>query len=207
MENAVNALKIAFAVFIFMLGLVMLFSMASQARETADTLIEKIDKTSYYSYQEATGSEIDNNGNRIVRIEDIIPVLYRYAQENYGVTIVDKNGNIVARFDLDTETACNNWIDFTKYSKYKFITETNSIYDKVEKIAGNTNLIKQISISVNPSNPTEDTVILNISEGMTNLFKNIYKQNKGNRNYYCRWLGSMSWTSQRIDSDLFRKNY
>jgi len=203
MENLVNALRIAFAVFIFMIGLVMLFSMASQAKNTADTLIEKIDKTTYYSSY-TTGGKIDANGNRIVRMEDIIPVLYRYAQENYGVTIVDKSKNIVARFDLDTEVACNNWLDLSKYSKYKFITETNTIFEKVNQIANSTK-VKLIDVTTSPPNPTETTDIISITEKMTNLFKKLYKQNKtGSREYYCGWLGSMEWTAQRIDSDLSR---
>lgn len=205
MENAVSALKVAFAVFVFMLGLVILFSMASQARDTSDILISKIDKTSYYTYLGT--KDVDSNGNRTVSIYDIIPVLYRYAQENYGVTIVDKYGNIVARFDLDTEAACNNWNDFSNYSKYKLISETNNIYEKVEEIANNTGLINQITLSVTPSNPAEDTYITSFTEGMTSLFSNIYGQNKTsliNRDYYCQWIGSTNWTSQRIDSDISR---
>ena len=124
MENAVGALKIAFAVLIFMIGLATLFSMTTQARETASFLISETDPTIHYLYyEEPTEDIIDNNGNRIVTLQDIIPVLYRYSEENYGVTIIDKDGNITARFDLDTETACNNWVNASDYTKYKFITE------------------------------------------------------------------------------------
>ena len=75
-----------------MIGLATLFSMTTQARETASFLISEVDNTKYYNYyEEATEETMDQNGNRIVMLEDIIPVLYRYSEENYGVTIVDNN--------------------------------------------------------------------------------------------------------------------
>ena len=52
MENAVGALKIAFAVLIFMIGLATLFSMTTQARETASFLISETDPTIHYLYYE-----------------------------------------------------------------------------------------------------------------------------------------------------------
>lgn len=210
MENATDALKIVLGIVIFIIGLTLLFNMASQARETARILISETDRTKYYNYyEEANEQTIDKNGNRIVTIQDIIPILYRYSEENYGVTIVDKNGNIVARYDLDTETACNNWPIAKPYSKYRFITETNNIYRQVNSLASKINKkgINLIHIDTTPKNPSENQNVLINSEGMTALFEKIYAQETSQtirRKYYCYWIGTLGWTSQRIDSDVSR---
>ena len=188
MENAVNALKIAFAIFVFMLGLVILFSMASQARETADILISEADKTTYYSYHEdVSGNKVDANGNRIVTISDIIPVLYRYAEENYGVTIVDNLGNIVARFDLDTETACNNWPTYSEEDKNNFIFGSEmTVGDETTRKGGINYIINRINAIIG-SNKISN---INDSATMEELFKKLYQQNTNasiTRNYYCYW--------------------
>lgn len=211
MENAADALKIVLGIFVFIIGLTMLFSMASQARETASILISRIDNVRYYDYYEdADEQTIDKNGNRIVTIQDIIPTLYRYSQENYGVTIVNNSGAIIARFDLDTENACNNWPTANSYSKYKFISEINKIFDEVNNLAnkvGKTG-VTEIPLNVSPPKPTEkDNIIIN-SEGMTSLFKKWYGQatfsGTVRREYYCLWIGSPGWIAQRIDSDVSR---
>ena len=83
MENAVDALKVVLAIIVFAIGLVLLFSMASRARETAEILISEVDRTKYYTPLDSTEVTMDNNGNRIVTIKDIIPAIYRYSEENY----------------------------------------------------------------------------------------------------------------------------
>ena len=52
MENAVDALKLAFGIFVFLLGLVILFNMTSLAKETSRILISESDKTKYYEYKD-----------------------------------------------------------------------------------------------------------------------------------------------------------
>lgn len=213
MENAADALKIVLGILVFIIGLTMLFNMASLSRETSRILISEIDKVSYYDYYDnADEQTIDGNGNRIVKIEDIVPAIYRYSQENYGVTIVDKSGNIVARFDLDTETACNNWLTMKTYNKYKFITETNNVFRQVNNLANKVGKqqINLININTTPSNPGENESVLINSEEMTDLFKKLYGQVVSDiirREYYCYWIGTTGWTSQRIDSDLSRYRY
>lgn len=214
MENAADALKIVLAIFIFSLGLVLLFNMASQAKETARILIAETDSTKYYDYYEEVDEEtIDRNGNRIVTLKDIIPALYRYSEENYGVTIVNKEGEVVARFDLDTEQACNNWINSAHSVKAKFIIETKATFDKVNKLARNVNgneieFYKNMRITTKDNGSVDYDIIdlstINLDE-MTSLIKKLYGQATSNtirREYYCYWVGTMGWTSQRIDSDL-----
>ena len=180
MENATDALKIVLGIVIFIIGLTLLFNMASQARETARILISETDRTKYYNYYEEANEQT-----------------------------IDKNGNIVARYDLDTETACNNWPIAKPYSKYRFITETNNIYRQVNSLASKINKkgINLIHIDTTPKNPSENQNVLINSEGMTALFEKIYAQETSQtirRKYYCYWIGTLGWTSQRIDSDVSR---
>jgi len=102
MENAVDALKIAFAVMVFTMALSLAISTFSQARETSEAVLYMNDKTNYYIYDEIEAGTTVNVGStsytpytsssgitytdkRIVGIETIIPTLYRYYKENYTV--------------------------------------------------------------------------------------------------------------------------
>lgn len=222
MENAVDALKIAFAIFVFLLGLTMLFMLTSQATETARILIAEADKTTYYQYYESDGRSVDDNGNRIVTFKDIIPALYRYSEENYAVTIVNRDGDIVARFDLDTEANCNSWDDnrVEPYTKYKFITELNNVFTKVNTLANKIhgNRIRLLTVVPTGTIQRDDNGIITYcqgitketEEGMKELFRKLYGQigtsQSGTirRDYYCYWLAQMGCASQRIDSDISR---
>lgn len=214
MENAADALKIVLAIFIFSIGLVMLFNMASQAKETARILIAETDSTKYYDYYEEVDEEtIDRNGNRIVTLKDIIPAIYRYSEENYGVTIINRNGEVVARFDLDTEQACNNWIHASDSVKAQFVIETKSTFEKANKLAENVGgnqirFYEGMAITTKDNGSVDydriDLNTINLNE-MTSLLQKLYGQVTSGtirRDYYCYWIGTMGWTSQRIDSDL-----
>lgn len=93
MENAVDALKIGFGILIFILTLTLLFNTASIARRVSTDLITEADRTTYYTYMDSDMSSVDEKGNRIVTLEDIVPALYRYATESYGVTIIKDRRN------------------------------------------------------------------------------------------------------------------
>lgn len=218
MENAADALKIVLAIFIFSIGLMILFTMASQAKETARIMIAETDPTKYYNYfEEIDEKTIDANGNRIVKLQDIIPALYRYSEENYGVTIIDKDGKIVARFDLDTERVCNSWINASQETKRNFIIETRHTFAKANRLAKLINnkentieFYRNIDISENHDGTINyddmNSIIIDETE-MIKLFEKIYGQTTSrliNRPYYCYWIGNTGWTAQRIDSDLSR---
>lgn len=87
MENATQALIMAFAVFIFIIALTVSMVSFSNAKETADAIIYIKDETNYYEY---TGAISKAAENRIVGLETIIPTLYKYYKENY--TVVFKQG-------------------------------------------------------------------------------------------------------------------
>ena len=94
MENAADALKIAFVMFIFAIAITTTFSLISQAKSTADTVLYQSDETNFYEH-----TETSDLGNREVSVTEIIPMLYRYYEESIGVTIKLKNGETYT-FDL-----------------------------------------------------------------------------------------------------------
>lgn len=108
MENAVDALKIAFAVLIFAIAISLSFSVIGQARATSEVILALNDKTNSYDYVEAEDSNA-NNKERIVSFETILPTIYRYAKEQYAVTIINKDGTPIVRYDLYTEGFMNDW--------------------------------------------------------------------------------------------------
>ena len=99
MEDAVEALKIGFAVLVFVIALSVAFSSLTQAKQVSDTVLEMTSST-YLTEYKYPGSA--PGAGRIVGIETVIPTLYRYSKEKYSVDIVE-NGNIREKFDTDTE--------------------------------------------------------------------------------------------------------
>lgn len=226
MENLAEALQIALAFAVFAIGLTMLFYIVPLAKETATILITDADRTKFYQYfavradgtviDATTGDEIevdndgmkiDSKGNREVKMKEIIPAIYRYTEENYGITIINKNGDIVARFDLDTERACNNWLNATELQKDNFVVETTNTYDQIRYIMET------------PNNALIDKIVSQVNDktAIYNLFKRLYTQRIDSddgetvtdtatirRSPYCYWIGTLGWTAQRIDSDLSR---
>lgn len=100
MENMVDALKMAFAVLVFVMALTIAFTVFSQAKATSDFVIYLNDKTNFEEYVEEAERE-----EKIVGIETILPLVAKYidAAENYSVEIQDANGDLIAVFDKDKE--------------------------------------------------------------------------------------------------------
>lgn len=94
MENAVDAIKIAFAVFVFVIALSVTIYMFTQAKTTSDLVLQASDVSEYMEYVELedTQNTATKNGDRIVGLETIIPTLYKYYKENYTVIFRNENG-------------------------------------------------------------------------------------------------------------------
>lgn len=185
MENATDALQLAFGIIVFMLAIAVFFGQASLAQNAAEYVIAESDKTKYYEYYESDMNTVDQNGNRVVTLEEVIPTIYRYFTESMAVTLIDQNGNVITRFDRQTETLCTNWNDRSETQKQLILNEINYILGPVG------------------ANTLKDTTAL------YNLFKRIYKQNPNSyhpKEFDCPWNGLEALTAQRIDSDLSR-NY
>lgn len=110
MENASQALIMAFSIIIFVIALTISISMFSMARATSDFVIFKSDETNYYTYNAV--DETSKRNARVVSMETIVPTLYRYYKENYRVEFYDGNeenpleifdGKSIYYFDVDDE--------------------------------------------------------------------------------------------------------
>lgn len=90
MENAAEALKMAFGYLMFGLALTISISSFSQARETIDAIITIKDKETEYTY-------VEPQNKKIVGIETIIPTIYKAYKENFRIifykSYVDENNN------------------------------------------------------------------------------------------------------------------
>lgn len=182
----------------------MLFSTASLAKNTAEVLITGADKTQYYEYfdfdeeEKTVKSDTNKVTCRIVDINEVIPSIYRYNVESYGVTIIDR-GQIVARFDTQTETLCTNWSRFSDNQKMVLMNEINNYVIK-------------------PVYPDANVELLNEVKDLYSLFQKIYGYDVSNDEanarhpaearyrFTCAWLSRPEMIAQRIDSDLSRQN-
>ena len=184
MEDAADALKIAFAVLVFAMGLAVFFNMASLAKNTSDTVFLSIDKSNYYQYS----TDIKIQDNRIVKLKDIIPTIYRYNKENYGVTIIDKTGNLIARFDIDTENNAQLWknlphITNDKEKIEKFKNDILSYFKKIYTACG--------FIDKAPQNIETD------------IFLKVYGENGSNQDFSVEWNGNDESILKRLKMDIF----
>ena len=118
MENAADALKMAGAVLLFVLALSIIIPLFSQARQTADMILDIRDRETVYIngdlYYKASGNE------RKVGWETILPTITRAYLENYKVVfhknllnnqpiykISKGNGEYLDKYSLDLETTNN----------------------------------------------------------------------------------------------------
>ena len=115
MENAVDALKIAFGVLVFVIALTVAFALLSQAKATSDIMLFASDKTNYYTYS----NEADNSAGRIVGADVVISSLYRYYKESVVVRVYDGT-NLIGDFNTETDGGLsqrerkkrvNDWIE------------------------------------------------------------------------------------------------
>ena len=88
MENAVEALKIAFAVLMFCGALALSISSFSSARTAAEAIINMRDRETEYTYVEPS-----DNLTRTVGVETIVPSMYRAYSENIEIYFFDASGN------------------------------------------------------------------------------------------------------------------
>ena len=101
MENAVDALKIAFGVLVFVIALTVAFALLSQAKATSDIMLFASDKTNYYTYsKELSEKELDG---RLVGTDVVISSLYRYYKESVVVRVYDKNNTLIEEFNTETD--------------------------------------------------------------------------------------------------------
>ena len=100
MENAVDAMKMAFAMLVFIVALSLAMYSFTMVRQTSDRIAQESDTKEYYDRisleetGETTGisSSALASSSRIVGVETVIPTLYRYYKENYTVLFYKGTG-------------------------------------------------------------------------------------------------------------------
>ena len=135
MENAVDALKIAFGVLVFVIALTVAFALLSQAKATSDIMLFASDKTNYYTYSK----DADDAEGRIVGADVVISSLYRYYKESVVVRICESDGKLIEEFNTETDGGLsqrerkkrvNDWIKETSNTLKGQFLET---FDEVKK--------------------------------------------------------------------------
>lgn len=134
MENAVDALKIAFGVLVFVIALTVAFALLSQAKATSDIMLFASDKTNYYTYSK----DADDAEGRIVGADVVISSLYRYYKESVVVRVYDGT-NLIGDFNTETDKGLsqkerkkrvNDWIKENSNTLKGQFLET---FDEVKK--------------------------------------------------------------------------
>lgn len=136
MENAADALKIAFAIFVFVVAITIVFTMVSKAKSTADTVLYYTDETNFYDHADS------KDENREVYTSDVISTLYRYYNESVSVTVKLKDTSEVKDgiyiFDLGYETVLiknNKGETLKSISTKENIEENLKLFIKESKFA------------------------------------------------------------------------
>lgn len=218
MENAVQALKTAAAVLIFVIAITVAFTMFSRAKTTADAVVKSQDTQEYleaaelestlYTSSEAiqsgtssttTGDNatMTTDGYRIVKPDDVISTIYRYNLEKYGVTIVESNGNVIARFDSNTENLMRQWYNIKDGTD----SEGKTVTANAQKEKYATKLKENTTVKVYNETIEPNFSIQNLEE--------IYRiKVTGNDNITCGapWYGSEKEIIKRINTDIDGQN-
>lgn len=86
MENAVDALKIAFAIMMFVMALSLSIFSLSKANSAVTAIISLNDRETDYNY-----AEPNPTNTRTVGVETIVPTMYKAYKENFQIYLLDKN--------------------------------------------------------------------------------------------------------------------
>lgn len=102
MENATEALKMAFGVMMFVLALSLAISSFSSATQAVDAIVTLKDRETQYTYVTPA-----SNSNRIVGIETVVPTLYKAYKENFRVQFFDRDGTTPLALYYQTDSFGN----------------------------------------------------------------------------------------------------
>lgn len=105
MENAVDALKIAFAIMMFVMALSLSISSLSQANAAVTAIISLNDRETDYNYIEP-----NSTNTRIVGAETIVPTMYKAYKENFQIYFYDDKGDPLVIY-YATDSVGNRKVD------------------------------------------------------------------------------------------------
>lgn len=203
MENAVDALKLAFGIFAFILALAIAISVIGQARATSDVIFHMNDKTEFYDYVEYGDV---NAEDRVVGINTIIPTIHRYAKEQFAVSIYNEKGEPIARYDLWTEGFMSNWDEILRDKEGNNKEAYNQIKERlvsIQKIVNKT-VEKYGGKSSNFSDADEDKMV-------KEMIKRFYTVDADAVNRFIQhgapWVGDNEQILERIKKDMTGEVY
>lgn len=143
MENAVEALKMAGSVLLFVLALSVAILAFSQSREAIDTILKYSDRESLTIEGDSRFYYLANSNDttRYVGKETTIPAIYRAYKENYKIVFIfpddyylykDKNGNEIKTIDLSKQSLGSDlesrqFLDGIIYEKYDYNSGKNLV--------------------------------------------------------------------------------
>ena len=137
MENITDALYMAVAFLVFIGAFSYSLYMVNKLNATADTLVYRLDETNYYDSLDLTeliaDSDNTTNSYKIVSIDSIIPVLYKYYRESYTVRILDTNGELLQLFDTTVEgevMTATNLLSSRRTDRQKALLSLYGVSDK-----------------------------------------------------------------------------
>lgn len=87
MENAADALKMAFAVFVFVVAISLTLSSFTKAKDAADAILGYSDKTNYYEWAESSSQE---QGREVTK-DAIIASLFRKQTDTYIIVNISSS--------------------------------------------------------------------------------------------------------------------
>ena len=120
MDNMTDALKIAFAMLVFVIAITLFFTMISKVKSTTDTVFYYADNTNFRPHAEFKDT------NRQVSRTEVISTLYRYYNESIAVTVKLKDDKVY-NFDKGNETIMEG-LNLSKLNKIEEIEQNLAIF-------------------------------------------------------------------------------
>lgn len=170
MENAADALKMAFGVLIFVVAISLSVSTFSNAKKTIDSIISYRDKTQDYVYVEES-----NEKNRIVGIETVVPAMYKAYSENYRIEFYKKNAQ-------GQEVKLILYKNRTQYEEDNKWIEINYLDLEDEKFANEATAIVHLQALLTQENL--ENFIKKNSNGTKKIYEEEFGESKKLYNYF-----------------------
>lgn len=146
MDNAVDALHIAFVALVLIIALSIAVYMITLARQTSEIVLTSSDDTAYLTYEFTQKHAGISSENRIVGFETVIPTLFKYNFERYAVVFMDgtinpETGTISATPVKIYETHSNisTWNKLSKFLYYEIVNDSFIRHDRTVRIDEGTN--------------------------------------------------------------------
>ena len=122
MENAAEALKIAFAVLLFVMALTLSMSSFSEATRAVKAITTLRDRESQYTYVTPT-----QDLTRTVGIETVVSTIYRAYKENIKIYFFDSHGNPMEIYKIEESNGTLTPTSCIDYASENFANQQESV--------------------------------------------------------------------------------